>query len=514
MAPPRFVVVGHPNKGKSSLVATLAGDADVGIGPQPGTTRRRAGYEMIVGDEVLYELVDTPGFQRARRVLQWLENDASGPEDRAAAVARFVAEHAGHADYVNEVELLTPLVDPDRPAGVLYVVDGSVPYGPDYEPEMEVLRWTGQPSLAIINPIGKADHIRPWRAALGQYFRIVRVLNAVQAPFDQRLELLEAFGQMREAWRAPLRSAVEQLARRRAGQRQQSARLIAEMIAASLHAQATRRFGNPQDAAATQPREALRIALMAELRGLEAKSRRAVEEMYDHAGLERAEAELHDSTVSSDATTDASGGEESGGAWLVKPVRADLFSQEAWLLFGLKPRHLMVAGAAGGAVTGGVIDAHLLGHSFMLGTVLGAASGAAAGWWSAGRIADLPLTTRKVLGGGATLRCGPVTQVNFPFVLLNRAVLHHRVVAQRTHAVRGALQVTLATDQAVAPGTEPEHAGRLNMLDEEQRKAAGKLFQRLRKTRGNAETTSVVLDDLAAVIEPVLREVPGVAEAP
>ena len=41
---PSFAIVGHPNKGKSSLVATLARDASVRIGPEPGTTVQAREY--------------------------------------------------------------------------------------------------------------------------------------------------------------------------------------------------------------------------------------------------------------------------------------------------------------------------------------------------------------------------------------------------------------------------------------------------------------------------------------
>ena len=35
---PRFAVVGHPNKGKSSIVSTLAGDDSIEIKADPRTT--------------------------------------------------------------------------------------------------------------------------------------------------------------------------------------------------------------------------------------------------------------------------------------------------------------------------------------------------------------------------------------------------------------------------------------------------------------------------------------------
>ncbi|PZN31590.1 MAG: hypothetical protein DIU71_09565, partial [Proteobacteria bacterium] len=91
---PTFAIVGHPNKGKSSIVATLAEDESVAISPDPGTTRKARGYRMRIDGQVLYELVDTPGFQRPRRVLAWLEEHERGADARAAVVAEFVAAHA------------------------------------------------------------------------------------------------------------------------------------------------------------------------------------------------------------------------------------------------------------------------------------------------------------------------------------------------------------------------------------------------------------------------------------
>ena len=98
--------------------------------------------------------------------------------------------------FAAECNLLTPILEG---AGILYVVDGSRPFGEDYEAEMEILRWTGQPSMALINMIGDSDYSEDWTKALGQYFRIVRVFDAMKADFDRRVQLLLAFGELREA---------------------------------------------------------------------------------------------------------------------------------------------------------------------------------------------------------------------------------------------------------------------------------------------------------------------------
>ena len=198
MSTPVFAIVGHPNKGKSSIVSTLARDESVAISPLPGTTVDNREYPMIIDGETLYLLIDTPGFQRARAALEWMQTHTGSAIDRADTVRRFVEQHRDDARFAAECRLLTPVL---QGAGILYVVDGSRPFGEEYEAEMEILRWTGQPSLALINMIGQADYSAEWSRVLGQYFRIVRVFNAMTADFDKRVQLLRAFGQIREEWR-------------------------------------------------------------------------------------------------------------------------------------------------------------------------------------------------------------------------------------------------------------------------------------------------------------------------
>ena len=56
---PVFAVVGHPNKGKSSIVSTIAQNDDIAISPRSGTTRDTQHYEILIG-AARYTLVDTP----------------------------------------------------------------------------------------------------------------------------------------------------------------------------------------------------------------------------------------------------------------------------------------------------------------------------------------------------------------------------------------------------------------------------------------------------------------------
>ena len=460
---PTLAVVGHPNKGKSSLVSTLSQDDSVGIGANPGTTLRSRAYPMRLDGQLLYTLVDTPGFQRARQVLAWLEarSEAEGASaaDRARLVRDFV-EESGHAQrFPDECELLRPITEG---AGILYVVDGGVPYGPEYEAEMEILRWTGAPSMAIINPIERDTFVEEWRAALGQFFRVVRVVDAVAADFATRRRLLAAFGELEAAWRSPIDRALAALDATRLAQRRAAAREMAELLANALSLVVDRRV--PEGEEPKQYRDSLEQEYKARLEQLEAEHRRSVQRIYEHFELE-------------------------ASASVLTLLDQDLFSEGTWLTFGLRRRDLVTAGAASGAATGGVVDIALGGAAILLGVAAGAAIGGALGWFGAGKLADLKIVDRPL--GGTLAQFGPSRNVNFPFVLFGRARVHWGVIERRTHAMRTPVELD----------TEQES---LNPLSGDQRKALERLFSTLRKPGLAAARRIEATDALRDVIQEIL----------
>jgi GTPase Era involved in 16S rRNA processing len=463
---PVFAVVGHPNKGKSSIVATLAADDSVHIGPEPGTTTHCRRYPMAVDGEELYALVDTPGFQRARRALHWMKQHETSADRHADIVRQFVDIHRDRDAFPDECELLQPIIDG---AGILYVVDGSVPYGEEYEPEMEILRWTGRPSLALINPIGRADHLESWRSALGQFFRVVRVFNAVTAEFHKRVELLRAFGQLDEDWRAPLDRAVASLESDRQRKRRVAAHAVAEGLFKMLTHQVEQK--RPSEADTTTAKPAIEERFRENVRHFEQQARDAVEQCYSHRRIERREEAL-------------------------QLLDEDLFAEKTWLLFGLRRREIMASGAMGGAATGALVDAHFGGASMLAGTLIGAGLGATVGWWTAGRLVTVKILNTPL--GGKRLVAGPTKNVNFPHVVFNRARYHHYLVSHRTHATRGTLNLT-ANPTPLMPA-----------LDKDDRAALEGVFAQLRKRRHDPQN----LERLAEVIEAVFAKDDSTTSAP
>ncbi|MDI9243726.1 GTPase/DUF3482 domain-containing protein [Marinobacter sp. CHS3-4] len=443
---PVFAVVGHPNKGKSSVVATLSQNDAIAIAMEPGTTRKRQDYPLSVDGQVIYTLVDTPGFQRPRRVLEWLEAHSVSVSDREETVKAFLTQFQDDSRFADECQLLAPLIEG---AGIIYVVDGSIPYSPQHEAEMTILRWTGRPSLALINSIGAEDHSDTWQRALGQFFQVVRRFDAVRASFDQHLSLLNAFGQLEPDWEEPLKQATRHLSNQREQRRREAAALIANTLEAMMSFREKRTLTVQQTAETSDQALAdqLREHWYKNQRKKEEHLRIAIERLYQHTRIQRQEAEL------------------------VWHSEHDLFSERSRAAWGVDKRYLATAGFGAGAVGGAGIDAVTLGHSLGTGALIGGLIGAAGSYFYGDRL-SLPVLKIGVLKDGLrTASFGPVQDSQFGYVVLGRAINHWWHVSQRNHAGRELLDLAPANDHW------------LNELDRESRQTIHRVFDRCRKKR-------------------------------
>ncbi|NKB78015.1 MAG: DUF3482 domain-containing protein [Gammaproteobacteria bacterium] len=432
---PRFAIVGHPNKGKSSLVSTLSQDENIAISLMSGTTERNQVYPMRIDGELLYELVDTPGFQRSRSAMQWLKERSSSPTDRAEAIRDFVNLHQDSHTFSAECRLLQPIIEG---SGIIYVVDGAIPYGKEYVFEMDILRWTGQPSMALINQIGDGDYIEEWEQTLSQYFRIVRTFNAQTADFQKQIQLLSGFSELKESWHQPLIRAVSILENQRVERRSESSMIIMEMISQML-ALSVRR--NISGEASLFESDQLHDELKQELREIEQLHRLKIEQLYRHQNLERQEDEL-------------------------SIIDGDLFSEDSWKLFGLTSDQLLAAGAIGGAATGSTVDLFTSGSTLLLGTGIGAVIGSLTAWLGGEKLAKS--STAKNSAGEKQLTVGPIKNIQFPYIILGRAIFHHMTIEKRTHAQRTPIHLT--EDQNIT-----------KTLFNDDRKEFDRIFERMRK---------------------------------
>jgi hypothetical protein len=480
---PRFAIVGRVNKGKSSIVATLAEDDSVRIDARPGTTTEVREYPVRVDGRTLFVLLDSPGFEDAACALEWLREREVSAAERPARVAELVRAFEGTDELVEERRLLAPIVEG---ASVLYVVDGAHPYRPNYEAEMEILRWAGRPGMALVNRIGEGDHAAEWHRALDQYFKFVRDFDAFSVTFEERIRLLSVFRELRPDWRTAIDEAVVALAAQRRRRRGEAAAIIADLLCDALTH--TEELAVEDEAAIEAQRDRLERSFHDWLRAREAEGRREVAALYGH----------HDARLDDAA--------------LARPVfREDLFAEEAWRTLGLSPAQLVAAGALAGAAIGGAVDAAVGGASIFAGTVLGGLVGGGGALYGVGRryararsvgapgLPGLLLDVQRYWSGARRFRIGPHAQPNFPWVLLDRALLHYDLVARRTHARRGPLA---AGDEA--------RAGIVAGFARDERRALEDLFRRLR--RDPHDPPRAVRDALERAIARILRRVDPVAD--
>lgn len=444
--PPVFAVVGHPNKGKSSVVATLSQNDAIAIALEPGTTRARQAYPLTVDGRELYTLVDTPGFQRPRRVLQWLEAHSLSASDHPDTVRAFVLQHRGDDRFVDECELLAPVMDG---AGIIYVVDGSVPYSAEHEAEMTILRWTGRPSLALINSIGNDDYSDTWQSALGQFFQVVRKFDAVRAPFEQHLSLLRAFGQLEPDWEQALEQATQFLSEQRQHRRHQAAGLIVKALEKMMSHQEKRTLTLNQVAETSDASlaDTLRDRWYQHQRQREQGLRVDIEHLYQHQRIQRQEAELQ---------------------WA---NQHDLFSEDTRKHWAVSKKYLATAGFGAGAMGGAGIDAVTLGASLGAGALVGGLIGAAGSYFYGDRLILPALSIGPLRDGLKTASFGPVQDSQFGYVVLGRAVDHWWHISHRNHAGRALLEL------------EPADQHWLEQLDKSNRQEIQRAFDRCRKQK-------------------------------
>lgn len=452
MTAPALAVVGCVNMGKSSIVANLVEDDAILIRPEPGSTVRCAAYDLRLGDDAVFTLVDTPGFQNARRALVWIDEYMSREGDRVTptkAVRAFHAAHENDPAFAHEVELLRPILNDG--AGILYVVNGTQPYLARYEAEMRILAMTGAPRMAVINLHGsRSSYAEEWEEALRPWFKVTR-FDAMAG--GARLELFASFKGVDDAWAPIVDAAMAQLREADETRRNLAAAAIAQLMVDALTMEERAPLRPDRDVQT----EKMSNKLFDRLRAREKQARSEVEALYRHHRLSRQESAL-------------------------ALKEADLFNRDQWRLLGLSTTQLASAGAAAGALAGGVIDAGVGGASFLAGTLIGAAVGGLGAVWGGRSLAQV-----QVLGsplGGKILSVGAPTGPEFPFVLLDRALLHWHAVAGRSHARR---------DPLALEGGDPER-GLVAQAPREMRTELSRAFKAIR------QGAEVHRDDLAARI--------------
>lgn len=398
-----FVIVGHPNEGKSSVVSTLAEDDSVRISPYPGETKNKQIFPFRLDGREILRFIDTPGFQRPGAILEWIK----GREGKSIyPVHDFLLEFKGKEEFKDEIEVFESIAGS---SGIIYVADCSKPLRRQDRYEMEILRMTGRPRMAVLNSKEeRGDFVMDWKNEFMRNFNSVRIFNAHRALWVERLDMLEALRLMDQAWDNDLSDAVRSLKHDWERRVTETAMMIREMLEACLGYSIEEKISGSSSIESTKTK--LVDSYRQRLAEIEKKTLSSIRSLFRHRVFD---VELKDAP-------------EIGSE--------DLFSKSTWRVLGLTPGQLAAAGGAAGASVGAVAD--IVAHGLTMGafTAIGAVAGAASAWLKgedmvSAKAAGLPI-------GGYKIKAGPCRSSQLMFVLADRAMIYFSHIIRRPHGLR------------------------------------------------------------------------------
>ncbi|MCG8633665.1 MAG: GTPase/DUF3482 domain-containing protein [Desulfobacterales bacterium] len=395
---PEFAVMGHPNEGKSSVVSTLTEDDKIKVSQVPGETTVSRAYTVKIDDREIIRFVDTPGFQAPRQTLAWFR-EHPGPD----LLDKFISTFKTDAFFADECELLTPVA---RGAGIIYVVDGSRPVREDDLAEMEILRLTGRPRMAVINSKSlERDYTDQWKQEFRKYFNVIRVFNSNRADFYERIRMLESLKAIDQDWEQGLERVISAFK----GDWDKRNRMACAYITHGIEKAVGFSLSGKITPATDQVtlKEELTRAYQQEIRKMEKKMFSHIRSLFRH--------NLYDYPLPEYSV-----------------LRHDLFSEQTWEMLGLSRKQLATAGAVVGGTMGAVLDTAAAGLTFGVFTAIGSAIGAGSALAGIRR-----LTKKNSPGlGGDRLQVGPNENIQFMYVLMDRALLYYAHITRRSHGRR------------------------------------------------------------------------------
>ncbi len=463
---PEFAVLGHPNEGKSSVVSTLTEDDGIKISRIPGETTVCRQYTVSIDGEKLIRFVDTPGFQVPQQTLEWFKA-YEGEPDRI--VNTFIDTFKNDPFYADECELLSPLT---RGAGIIYVVDGSRPVRPDDLAEMEILRLTGRPRMAVINSkTDEKDFTEEWRLEFRKHFNAVRIFNSNRANFLDRILMLESLKSIDQEWEGALTRVIEAFRSDWCKRNRLAGAVIIKAIDEALCFSLKERLAAGKEA--EKVREKLAEQYQADIRKIETRMFKKIRLLFKHHLFE---VHLPEHSV----------------------LNYDLFSKQTWELLGLKKEQLAAAGAIIGGTMGAVLDTAAAGITFGVFTAIGGILGAGSAVVGSRKIAQKGRAGFKF--GGDTIRLGPSKNLQFLYVLLDRALIYYSLIINRPHGRR---------DMEV-PAHEPDNAkkGFSSALSQAQRAVCARYFKAVTGRSIFREEKSA--QAFEALMESVLAKISGI----
>lgn len=462
---PEFAIVGHPNEGKSAVVSTLAEDDTVRVTPYPRETVECQTFPVVIDGMEIVRFIDTPGFQNPKRTLNWMKNYRGDPDSILSA---YLETHDGDPDFRDDSRLLEPIAGG---AGVIYVVDGSRPVRNVDLAEMEVLRLTGRPRMAVINcKEDETAYLETWKSEFRKHFNAVRVFNANKATYAERIELLESLKGIDQDWGPALERVISAFKEDWQQRNAMTAEVICDLLETSLSYSVTRSFR--ETTREKTVREKLQKEYVSAIEKIEEKAHRKIRKLFKH--------NIFNYPLPAHSI-----------------LKENLFSRKTWQFLGLAPRQLIAAAGMAGGAAGAVLDVAAAGLTFGIFTSIGGLLGA--GWAALG--GGKRLARMKVKGlslGGEQIQIGPIENIQFAYILLDRALIFYSRIINWAHGRRD-----YPSEEHGSKG--PAKAGLTFEWDERNRKICQAFYTAVRTHNDQRKISS--RKDLYEMLQEVLLDI-------
>jgi hypothetical protein len=404
---PEFAVLGHPNEGKSSVVSTLTEDDRIRVSRIPGETTESTAYTVKIDGKEIIRFVDTPGFQVPKQTLAWFRKYEGNPEH---IVEAFIQTFENDPFYADDCELLKPVAGG---AGIIYVVDGSRPVRDDDLAEMEILRLTGRPRMAVINSkTHEKDYTLDWRNEFRKHFNAIRIFNSNTADFMERIKMLESLKAIDQEWEQRLSAVITAFHADRRKRIGLACAAICRALEQSLSFSLSEPVTGDEDLKILKER--LNEKYQAHIKKFEDDMFKKIRSLFKHHLFEY---HLPEHSI----------------------LNHDLFSKQTWELLGLTTEQLAAAGAILGGTVGAVIDTAAAGHTFGIFTALGGILGAGSALFGGKKMTKS--RSRGIRLGGDRLSLGPNKNLQFLYILIDRALIYYSYIINRPHGRRDMTEV-------------------------------------------------------------------------
>jgi hypothetical protein len=278
---------------------------------------------------------------------------------------------------------------------------------------------------------------------------------ANKATYAERIELLESLKGIDQDWGPSLERVISAFKEDWQQRNAMTAQIICDLLETSLGYAVTRSF--TETTSEKSLRERLQKEYAAAIEKIEEKAHQKIRKLFKH--------NIFNYSLPAHSI-----------------LNENLFSRKTWQFLGLAPRQLIAAaGMAGGAV-GAVLDVAAAGLTFGIFTAIGGLLGA--GWAAFG--GGKRLARMKVKGlslGGEQIQIGPIENIQFAYVLLDRALIYYSHIINWAHGRRD-----FPTEEHGAKGTAK--AGLTFEWDDRNRKICQAFFTAMRGHDDQQKTSS------------------------